>query len=198
MEATMRSVRDFFGYLILAATITACAGSTPVIQESLDSGSGVTVLRSTAPMIFFHDNSGYAAHARDYIYAGPIEVNRMGVRSHYLWLGIWSTMRDDGRLSDDRAGFDDVILFVDGEPFPLELAGWTLDSIGVTEPVYVKPVASAADAYYHVTLDQLRLLAVAQRIELRVGTARPMHYQLWDQQGPARDALVEFGQRAYD
>jgi hypothetical protein len=198
MESSMRCVRDLLGLLILAAALAACSASTPVIQETLDPGSGVTVLRSTAPMIFFRDNSSYAAHARDYIYVGPIEVNRMGARSHYLWLGIWSTIRDDGRLADYRVGFDNVILFVDGEPFPLELAGWTLDSIGVTEPVYVKPVASAADAYYHVTLDQLRLLAVAQRIELRVGTARPRHYELWDQQGPARDALVEFGQRAYD
>lgn len=194
----MRSVRNLPGYLILAAALVACTGSTPTVRESLDPGSGVTVLRSTAPMIFFHDNSGFAAHARDYIYVGPIEVNRMGVRSHYLWLGIWSTMQDDGRLAGDRVGFDDVILFVDGEPFPLELAGWTLDSIGVTEPVYVKPVASAADAYYHVTLNQIRLLAAAERMELRVGSSRPMHYELWDQQGPARDALVEFGRRAYD
>jgi len=194
----MRFVRNLPGFLILAALLAACAGSTPVVQETLDPGSGVTVLRSTAPMIFFRDNSSYAAHARDYIYLGPIEVNEMGARSHYLWLGIWSTMRDDERLADDRIGFDNVILFVDGEPFPLELAGWTLDSIGVTEPVYVKPVASAADAYYYVTLDQIRLLAAAQRIELRVGSARPMHYELWDQQGPAREALIEFGRRAYD
>lgn len=194
----MRSVRELLGYLFFAATLAACAASTPVIQETLDPGTGVTVLRSTAPMIFFRDNSGQAAHARDYIYVGPIEVNRMGARSHYLWLGIWSTIRDDERQLDNRAGFDNVILFVDGEPFPLELAGWTLDSIGVTEPVYVKPVASAADAYYEVTLDQIRLLAAAQRIELRVGSVRPMHYELWDQQGPARDALVEFGRRAYD
>lgn len=194
----MRCVRDLLGFLFLAAALAGCADSTSVTRETLDPGSGVTVLRATAPMIFYRDNSGYAAHARDYIYLGPIEVNRMGVRSHYLWLGIWSTIRDDGRLSDDRVGFDDVILFVDGEPFPLELAGWTLDAIGVTEPVYVKPVASAADAYYHVTLDQIRLLAAAQRIELRVGTAHPMHYELWDQQGPARDALIEFGRSAYD
>jgi len=194
----MRFVRNLPGFLIFAALLAACAGSTPVVQETLDPGSGVTVLRSTAPMIFFRDNSSYAAHARDYIYLGPIEVNEMGTRSHYLWLGIWSTMRDDERLADDRIGFDNVILFVDGEPFPLELAGWTLDSIGVTEPVYVKPVASAADAYYYVTLDQIRLLAAAQRIELRVGSARPMHYELWDQQGPAREALIEFGRRAYD
>ena len=110
----------------------------------------------------------------------------------------WSTIRADERMSPDRSGFESVVLFVDGEPFPLELAGWTLDAIGVTQPVYVKPVASAADAYYHVTLDQVRLLATAQQIDLRVGTARPVAYELWDEQTPARAALQEFGRRGYD
>lgn len=192
----MRVTRDFL--LVLTLLLAACSGSTPLVTQGLDAGSGVTVLRSTAPLIFYHDNSAYAAHARDFVYLGPVEVNSMGGRSHYLWLGIWSTIRDDERLATDRSGFDSVILFVDGEPFPLELAGWTLDAIGVTEPVYVKPVASATDAYYHVTLDQIRRLATASRIDLRVGTARPVTYQMWDQQGPALTALQEFGRQGYN
>ena len=194
----MRALRDLTTLLCAVSALAACASSSPMVTERLDPLTGVTVLRSTAPLIFYHDNSSYAAHARDYIYVGPIEVNRMGERSHYLWLGIWSTIRDDERGFTDRSGFESVVLFVDGEPFPLELAGWTLESIGVSEPVYVKPVASAADAYYRVTLDQVRLLATAQRIDLRVGAARPTLYELWDQQGPAVEGLVEFGRRAYD
>ena len=155
-------------------------------------------MRATVPLILYSDNSAYAAHARDFVYMGPVEVNRMGARSHYLWLGIWSTIRDDERLSPDRDGFESVVLFVDGEPFPLELAGWTLDAIGVSEPVYVKPVASAADAYYHITLNQVRRLATAKRIDLRVGAAKPRAYELWDQQESARAALEEFGRRGYN
>ncbi len=192
----MRVVRDFL--LALTLVLAACSGATPLVIQALDAGSGVTVLRSTTPLIFYRDNSAYAAHARDFVYMGPVEVNNMGARSHYLWLGIWSTIRDDERLATDRSGFESVILFVDGEPFPLELAGWTLEAIGITEPVYVKPVASAADAYYHVTLDQIRRLATASRIDLRVGTARPVAYEMWDQQGLALTALREFGHRGYD
>lgn len=192
----MRIVRDFL--LALTLVLAACSGATPLVIQALDAGSGVTVLRSTTPLIFYRDNSAYAAHARDFVYMGPVEVNNMGARSHYLWLGIWSTIRDDERLATDRSGFESVILFVDGEPFPLELAGWTLEAIGITEPVYVKPVASAADAYYHVTLDQIRRLATASRIDLRVGTARPVAYEMWDQQGLALTALREFGHRGYD
>ena len=192
----MRSLRNLL--LLLSLSLVACASEAPRVIQTLDTESGVTVLRLTAPLVFYHDNSAQAAHARDFVYLGPVEVNRMGARSHYLWLGIWSPIRADERMSVDRSGFESVVLFVDGEPFPLELAGWTLDAIGVTQPVYVKPVASAADAYYHVTLDQVRLLATAQQIDLRVGTARPVAYELWDEQGPARAALQEFGRRGYD
>jgi len=180
------------------AVMAACSSTESLVTETLDSGTGVTVMRATAPLILYSDNSAYAAHARDYVYLGPIEVNTMGMRSHFLWLGIWSTIRDDERQLADRSGFESVVLFVDGEPLPLELAGWTLDAIGVSEPVYVKPVASAADAYYYVTLDQVRLLATAQQIDLRVGAARPRVYELWDQQGASRNALQEFARRGYD
>jgi hypothetical protein len=193
----MRVLRKLCFLLSLAA-LTACSSTEPMVIESLDPGTGVTVLRTTAPLILYSDNSAYAAHARDFVYLGPIEVNTMGMRSHFLWLGIWSTIRDDERLLSDRSGFESVVLFVDGEPLPLELAGWTLDAIGISRPVYVKPVASAADAYYYVTLDQLRLLAAAQRIDLRVGAARPRTYELWDQQEPARTALREFARRGFD
>jgi len=182
----------------MAFVAAACSSTGPLVRQTLDTGTGVTVLRATAPLVLYSDNSAYAAHARDFVYLGPIEVNTMGVRSHYLWLGIWSTIRSDERLSANRDGFDSVVLFVDGEPLPLELAGWTLDAIGVSEPIYVKPVASAADAYYYVTLDQVRLLATAQRVDLRVGTAWPRTYELWDQQSAARAALMEFVRHGLD
>ncbi|MBT8083034.1 MAG: DUF3578 domain-containing protein [Gammaproteobacteria bacterium] len=199
MKAIPRVVRQRRRLLIgLVAAIAACSSGGPLVSETLDAQTGVTVLRATAPMILYSDNSAYAAHARDFVYLGPIEVNTMGVRSHYLWLGIWSTIRDDERLSTNRDGFESVVLFTDGEPLPLELAGWTPDAIGVSEPAYVKPVASAADAYYRVTLDQVRLLATADRIDLHVGSAGPRTYELWDEQKAPRAALREFARRGYD
>jgi hypothetical protein len=115
----------------------------------------------------------------------------MGSYSYYLWLGIWSTISDEAR-SAQRDGFESVILYADGEPLPLELAGWTHDTIGVSEPVYVKPVASAADAYYRVTVDQIRFIAESGEIQLRVGTAQPKSYSLWDTQGAANASIRAF------
>jgi hypothetical protein len=106
-------------------------------------------------------------------------------------------MQDKVR-SAERDGFETVIIYADGEPLPLELAGWTLDAIGVSEPVYVKPVASAADAYYRVTIDQIRLIAESKDIQLRVGTTRPKSYALWDKQGSANASIRAFINGDYD
>jgi hypothetical protein len=175
----------------IASLLASCSAGNSLVAQKLDYVTGVTVTRSTAPVVLYRDNSAYAAHARDYVYLGPVEVNRMGSNSYYLWLGIWSTMRDEGR-SAERDGFESVILYVDGEPLPLDLAGWTLDAIGVSEPVYVKPVASAADAYYSVTVDQIRLIAESSEIQLRVSTAQPKSYSLWDKQGAANASMRAF------
>ena len=187
----MISWNSVFGTVIIASLLASCSSGGPLVEQKLDSATGVTVTRSTAPIVLFRDNSAHAAHARDYVYLGPVEVNRMGTNSYYLWLGIWSTMRDEIPFAE-RDGFESVILYADGEPIPLEFAGWTLDAIGVSEPVYVKPVASAADAYYRVTIDQVRLIAESGEIRLRVGTAQPRSYALWDKQGSASASIRAF------
>ena len=194
----MRGWSHLIGVVVLTTLAAACSAPSSLVTESLDPVTGVTVLRGTAPIVLYHDNSGYAAHARDYVYLGPVEVNRMGSYSYYLWMGIWSTMRYENPQSEQRDGFESVVLFVDGEPLPLEFAGWTLDAIGVTEPVYVKPVASAADAYYQVTIDQIRLIAEASDIQLRAGTAKPRSYALWESQGAAYASLRAFLDQGYD
>ena len=56
----------------------------------------------------------------------------MGSYNHYLWLGIWSSLTNQ-QLSDQRDGFESIVIFADGEPLRLELEGWTLASIGVSQ-----------------------------------------------------------------
>ena len=180
--------------IIMALPAAGCVSTSVLVEEKLDMGTGVTVTHATAPIVLYRDNSAYAAHARDYVYLGPVEINQMGEYSYFLWLGIWSTVSDEER-SYQRDGFESITLFADGEPLQLELVGWTLESIGVSEPVYIKPVASAADAYYRVTIDQIRLIADAQEIELHAGTAPVRVYLMWDRQGSAHASMREFVDR---
>ncbi len=190
------NTRIFLSIALLATLLnTGCVSTTTLVEERLDLGTGVTVTHATAPIMLYRDNSAYAAHARDYVYLGPVEINRMGEYSYYLWFGIWSTISDADR-SYRRDGFESITVYVDGEPLQLELVGWTLESIGVSEPVYIKPVASAADAYYRVTIDQIRLIANARDIEVHTGTSPARVYLMWDRQGSAHAALREFLDRS--
>ena len=192
----MMNTRTLLYTAILAMLLnTGCVSKTTLVEERLDLGTGVTVTHATAPIMLYRDNSAYAAHARDYVYLGPVEINRMGEYSYYLWLGIWSTISDAER-SWQRDGFESITVYADGEPLQLELVGWTLESIGVSEPVYIKPVASAADAYYRVTIDQIRLIANAREIELHAGASPVRVYLMWDRQGSAHAALREFLDRS--
>jgi hypothetical protein len=183
--------RNLIATILLAGFATACGSSSQLLEESLDYGTGVTLTRSTAPIVLYHDNSGHAAYARDYVYLGPIEVNRMGSYSYYLWLGIWSTLDDASRWTQ-RDGFESIVLYADGEPLQLEIAGWSAETIGASRPVFVKPVTSAADAYYAVTVDQIRMIAEARDLVLQTVSPSTVQYHRWRDGDAGAVAMRQF------
>lgn len=169
----------------------ACSANGKLVIDQLDPLTGVTVTRAATPLVLYRDRSSRAAYARDYVNLGPIQVNRMGQFRYFLWLGVWSTMQG-WDASENRDAFDTVTVFADGEPLQLELRGWTLETIGVTEPVYVKPVASAVDAYYEATIDQIRLISEAREIRVHAGFTQPLTYEPWDNQKSALSSIQAF------
>ena len=187
----MRRQMRLIATVLLALLATACGSSAPMLEESLDYGTGTTFTRATAPIVLYHDNSGRAAYARDYVYVGPIEVNKMGSYSYFLWLGIWSTLDDDSRWTQ-RDGFETIVLYADGEPLQLEVAGWSADTIGASRPVFVKPVASAADAYYAVTVDQIRMIAEARDLVLQTSSPPTRQYHRWREEDAGAVAMRQF------
>ena len=74
----------------------------------------------------------------------------------------------------------------------LELAGWTPAAIGASRNPYLKPVASAADAYYEVTIDQIRLMAGASNLRLLTSGSQAAGFEPWNSQSAAYLALNRF------
>jgi len=179
------------GVFLLLLALIGCSTSAPMNVEKLDPLTGVTVTFVQTPLVLYRDNAATAAFARNYVNLAPVQVNRSGVYRYYLWLGIWNTMQA-ANMADHRDGFDSIVIFADGEPLVLDVSGWTPDSIGASEPVYIKPVASATDAYYEVTADQIRLIAAARDIRLQTGGRPVKEFSLWDTQKTARNSLNEF------
>ena len=186
----MNKIRNTF-LMILVGSCAACSTPRGTLQETMDPLTAVTVTRATEPAVFYTDRYARAAYARDYVYLAPFAVNRMGDYRYYLWLGIWSTLPTEPG-GDQRDGFESVTLFADGESLTLRLAGWTPSAFGGSEGVFIKPVASAADAYYEVTFDQVRTLAAST--DLRLVTSEPdrVSHELWDDQRSALAAFREF------
>jgi hypothetical protein len=188
-------LQRFFQYLLLALLASGCGQSSQVIRESMDPMTAATVSASSVPLIFYNDNSAYAAHSRNYVYVGPVSINNMGQYRYYLWFGIWGTIPSTPPAAE-RDGFEAVTIFADGEPLQLSLAGWGANAIGASRPVYNKPVASAADAYYEVTLDQIRLIAEARDLRILTTGSAAYSFELWDGQGSAYNALHAFVERS--
>jgi len=177
--------------ILVLAVCTACGSTGGSVRETLDPETAVTITRSSEPVLFYQDHSSRAAYARDYVNLGPFQVNRMGDYRYYIWLGIWTTLPSD-ISGDQRDGFESVTLFADGEPLTLRLAGWTPSAFGGSEDVYIKPVASAADAYYEVTFDQIRLIAASSDLRLLTSGPYQVSYELWDSQRSAMNAFRQF------
>lgn len=182
--------------LLAVLLLGSCGGTSPLVTDHLDPLTGVTVTSATKPLVFYRDQSARAAYAKDFVYLGPIEINKMGSRSYYIWLGVWGSSDSTDR-SSQMDDFESVVVYADGEPLGLEISGWTPQSIGLSESVYVKPVASATDGYYRVTIDQIRLMAEANDIEIRAGTMMPRHYIQWDTTASGNDAIVRFVHDVY-
>lgn len=162
-----------------------CAISRPAAEEHLDPGTGATYARMTTKRVMFRDHSGGAAFARDYVTYAPLRVNRSGRHEHFLWLGIWSTMRDADPQGDSR-DFGAITVLVDGEPMPLETAGTRPRDVHLSESPYRPPVDNAAEAYYPVTPDQLRLIYGATELEFIVSGSR--RYSPWRSRSQTDDS----------
>jgi len=175
---------------LLFLLATACS-SSPAMRGFLDPETSVTVSYTDTPMVFYLDRSGRAAFSRDFVNIGPIQVNRVGRYRYFLWFGIWNTVASNNDLSR-RDGFERVTIYADGKPVVLDVAGWTPSAVGATRPVYVKPVSSAAEAYYEVTTDQLRLLARAAEIRIQTSGYRSACYEMWDSNASASRGFRQF------
>jgi hypothetical protein len=146
----------------------ACASQTRVVHERLDEASGITVRAGGQPMVFARTETQYSRSGRDYLYFGPVETNRQGVREYYLWLGVATTL-DRGYLAPPSEEPEKVFVDIAGEPMELALKPWREREPGLHDArVYGTPVRLGAELAARTTLDQLRRLASEPLQSLRV------------------------------
>lgn len=147
---------------ITAMLLSACA-TTPSSVSRLDAG-GRTVVALSDTILLAHAVPALAAGARDYAYIGPVEINRMGNRRHYFWLGLASTI-DRTRGGLEPAVPVALVLLVDGTPMRFPLGEWPAD---LDPPPYPTTIPVYATLAAPASLDQIRRIARASNVEAEI------------------------------
>lgn len=156
--------------LLAGATLVGACQSAST-RQVLDGRSGVTWTVERDPAAFARTETRYSRSARDYVYLGPVEINRRGVREYLIWVGVGTTL-DRGYVAPENPVPDRLYLEVRGEPFELELLPWSARVPELKDvSVYSPNVRLEAELAARVTLDQVRLLSGEAPSEVRIGVA---------------------------
>lgn len=172
----------------------ACASQTEPVLSKLDPRTMVTINYIKSPFIFFRNAAAAHIDAREFVYVGPLEANRSGDYRYYLWLATWNTI-DSGQLDPPIERLASIDLVADGKTLTLTMNGASNGAVGASEAVYPKPVGWATEVYYDVSLEQLRTIAEASELRLRL-PATGEAYGPWDDQRASKAGLTEFLLRA--
>ncbi|MDH3439550.1 MAG: hypothetical protein OEM63_02270 [Gammaproteobacteria bacterium] len=172
----MKAYGRVAGWFGLLGFLAGCAAEF-TSPSRLDS-SGLTVVTESAAVVFANPARTLASGARDYAYLGPVEINRMGHRQYYFWVGLASTI-DQDYLQRDLPNADTLVLIVNGEPMSLPLSEWQTD-------LDVPPYESSAPVYRVFSADtsisQIHRIADAEFVELYLlaGDELDARYLPWD------------------
>lgn len=179
--------------LVLLLT-TGCQGIHRArLAEHLDPVTGITYLVQRETLVFARSQLQYSRSARDYLYLGPVEINRQGRREHFLWVGLGTTI-DRDYLAAGAHGADTLYLELNGELMELPLRPWRelVVDLGHVE-AYSPAVTIQQSLATPVTLDQLAVLAAADWRDVYLGSdgTASRRYIRWDEDPGSWSAFIE-------
>ena len=158
------------------ATLVIACSAEPVTTSRLDS-SGLTVVTHDDVVLVARLASKLAAGAHDFAYIGPVEINRMGHRDYYFWIGLASTVDRDliGVAAEKNVA---LALIVDDEPMILPLVEW---DTRLDVPPYASSLPIHETLVAPTSLDQIHRIAEAASIEIHLiaDAENAVRYQAW-------------------
>lgn len=162
--------------MLAAVLVSGCASSDVETTPVTNAESGVSATSDGGAVWLAADRPGLSNVGRDFLFVGPMTINRDAVQRRYLWFAFASTI--DRRLTGapDRP-LESVIITVDGTPMTFDVDAWNAPS--GTLP-YELPITPTQSLVALVTRSQLKRLAAADDIEAYVldGNARSPRYRL--------------------
>jgi hypothetical protein len=181
--------------LIVGATLCGCAGGGGRLEQ-LDERSGTTFVRGPDVLVYARTEPRYSRSARDYVYLGPVETNRQGVREYFLWVGVATTI-DRGFIAPEAEPPHTLYIEVNGEPIELPLKPWReVVPNGLDKPMYPTAVPVREQLAARVTFQQLGLIGAASpaSVSLALGESNVQRtFVRWDKAGSFDGFLAAIG-----
>lgn len=188
---------QLIGFLLLAAS--GCARENHLLDPAFDQATGETVVKLRHPVVFSEPQPALSAFGRDFVYLGPLEIDRMGTTSVELWVGFASTV-DYAFLNIEPASHRSLRLDVDGESLTLPLHDWHSEG----HSPYAVPIPLIRAYRTEVSLGLLETLGNAQEVgvALDADSDRPAHFSYWggewaDWSGVGMDTGLKFRVRVF-
>jgi hypothetical protein len=179
----MNTLSGRFTCTILIALLAACAAAPDnEVREQLDERTGVTVTRMKDALQFYSPLPELGLQATRFAYLGPLEVNRMGTRTTYLWLSV---LPGSDSRAPEPAGLEKpirLLLIVDKEErFELQIAASSAGQIDLGSRAYPRPADWAREGYWSASPELLARLATAGSLLLEIdsGDGELRRYEPW-------------------
>lgn len=176
--------------LAASALLTSCATQQGVDQY-LDSATAVTVTVAKHGWIFARERPDLAVHARDYITLTPVQANRNGQRTIYLYCQVWSTI---DRVDDAPILTKDVDLALIADDRRVQLPKQAADPrrFGFGQVPVVAPNKAVEVRLLAVDMELLRFIVNANATKIALGTGESAEYfLLWRDARAAVSAFIE-------
>jgi len=150
---------------LIALSLQGCGWQQELAGRATDIvESGVSVGGLTQAVWLAAARPGLSVAGKDYLFVGPMDVNREGTRRSYLWFAI-STTIDRQLTGAPKRTLNTVVLMVDNIPMTFDLTPW--DKSADSSP-YSIPFASDASYAARITDSQIRQLARADALRAYV------------------------------
>ena len=107
---------------------------------------------------------GLSAAGKDYLFVGPMTVNREGSHRRYLWFSVGTTI-DRHLTGAPKPTLETVVLVVDGAPMTFDLIPWNNNADAAPYPL---PIESYSSYAARITNSQIRQVANAGTVEAYV------------------------------
>lgn len=176
---------------LLALTLAGCViPERDAAREALDEETGTTITAMGTALEFYSPRPELGLQAASFAHLGAFESNRMGVRRLLLWLSVLPGGSTGAQTSAAGSPQALAVIVDDGEIRP-SLASTEARELGLASAPFKRPADWARDAYFDVTIADLRRIESAATLALSVTSAdgSVQRYEVWK---PERASLSRF------